>query len=115
MLGLKAALAERLDHGVMLLDEIEAGLGGDVAYKVARVFAELAEHRQVVAITHLPVVAANSQHHLVSRKETDSQQTQVVYEPVAAEARRRELHRMVGDTGSEAGLAFVDELLAEGQ
>jgi len=110
LLGLKAALAERLGHSVMMLDEIEAGVGGGTSQHLAEVLRELAQRRQLIAITHLPIVAAYGAAHLVARKRTEQQRTAVAIEAVSGEARRAELARMLGGAGKEE-LALVDKLL----
>jgi len=114
LLGLKAALAGRLGFGAMLLDEVEAGLGADTAMHVADVLAELGRHRQVLAITHLPVVAARGAAHLVVRKELQAGRSSVVVEAVAGERRTAELARMLGGTGSAEEAALVARMLTQG-
>jgi DNA repair protein RecN (Recombination protein N) len=111
LLGLKAALAGKLRFGVMLLDEIEAGLGGKTAQRVAEVLRELATGRQVLAITHLPVVAARAEQHLVVTKRIHGAQTSVSMTLASTEQRRAELARMLGGLGTAEELAVVDQLL----
>ncbi|MCH7472789.1 AAA family ATPase [bacterium] len=96
LLALKAALASRLEFKVIMLDEIEAGLGADTAASVAEVLAGLAQKRQVIAITHLPAVAARGDMHLVARKQIEGKKTSIVIEEVGGKARQAELARMVG-------------------
>jgi DNA repair protein RecN (Recombination protein N) len=111
-LALKAALADRLGLRVMLLDEVEAGLGGDTARKVAEVLAELArDGRQVLAITHLPLVAAKGDQHLVVSKEVTSGRTSVGIRPVSGKERNDELIRMLGQDTTEAR-KLVKQMLA---
>jgi DNA repair protein RecN (Recombination protein N) len=113
-LALKAALADRLGTRVMLLDEVEAGLGGDTARKVADVLVELASGgRQVLAITHLPTVAARGAQHLVVSKAVQAGRTSVRIEPVGGNARSDELTRMIGADSPEAR-KLVKQLLAGG-
>jgi DNA repair protein RecN (Recombination protein N) len=111
-LALKAALADRLGTRVMLLDEVEAGLGGDTAKKVADVLIELASGgRQVIAITHLPAVAARGQHHLLVSKEVAGGRTSVNIQPVSGNERQDEMLRMLGEDTSEAR-RLVKQMLA---
>jgi DNA repair protein RecN (Recombination protein N) len=112
LLGLKAALADKLRFSVILLDEIEAGLGGRTAQAVAEVMLKLAAGRQVIAITHLPIVAAAAAQHLVVRKEVVSGRTVTQIFPVTGEERRHELARMLGGAGSAEELALADQMLA---
>jgi DNA repair protein RecN (Recombination protein N) len=106
LLALKAALADRLPYGVMLLDEIEAGLGADSAGKVAAVLRELSQHRQVLAITHLPAVAAAGEQHLLVSKSVSAGRSSVSIAAAEADTRLTEIMRMLGGESRESeGLA----------
>lgn len=111
LLGLKAALASRLGFGAVLLDEIEAGLGGQAAQKLASVLADMAQSRQVLAITHLPLVAAAGQTHLVAHKDTAGGKSTVEISVVDGPARLDELTRMLGSTGGAEELALVKRMV----
>lgn len=113
LLGLKAALAERRAAAVMLLDEVEAGLGGQAAESVAQVLSELADKHQVLAISHLPVVAARARQHLVAKKLVTGGRTSVRLETADAAERKRELMRMVGGGGGVETEALAEKLLAQ--
>jgi DNA repair protein RecN (Recombination protein N) len=113
MLGIKAALAGQLGHSVLLLDEIEAGIGGDTGRRVAGVLAELARQRQVLAITHLPSVAAQGDLHLVARKSVTRGTTAAEIVGLSGEERRQELTRMLGDEAGDEEQALVDKLLEQ--
>jgi DNA repair protein RecN (Recombination protein N) len=112
LLGLKAALAERRAAAVLLLDEVEAGLGGQAAESVAQVLSELAEKHQVLAISHLPVVAARAGQHLVAEKQVAGGRTSVRLAPADAAERKRELMRMVGGGGGAETAALAEKLLS---
>ncbi|HEX2485497.1 MAG TPA: DNA repair protein RecN [Myxococcota bacterium] len=91
-LALKNAL-RRADPGAALVfDEVDAGIGGGVADRVGAVLAQLAEHHQVLCITHLPQIAARGDHHLVVRKAGGS----VSVAAVAGKERVEEVARMAG-------------------
>jgi DNA repair protein RecN (Recombination protein N) len=111
LLGLKAALADKSDLQVLLLDEIEAGLGGKTAQKVAEVLSHLARGRQVLAITHLPAVAARAAQHLVVEKSTSKSRTDITIRPLSDLERRSELARMLGGMGTAEELTVVEQLL----
>lgn len=111
LLAFKAALAGSATFRLMLLDEIEAGVGGDTGVKVAEVLASLAEGRQVIAISHLPVVAAAAGTHLLVEKAAAGQQTEVTVRAVEGEHRLQELARMTGGQGEES-LALARQLLS---
>jgi DNA repair protein RecN (Recombination protein N) len=76
------------------------------------VLLQLAEGRQVLAITHLPVVAARAEQHLAVAKRVHGAQTSVGLASVSGEQRRAELARMLGGLGTPEELAVVDQLLA---
>ena len=69
MLALKSALADQDDIPVLVFDEIDANIGGEIASKVAMKMRELGRSRQVLCITHLPQVAATASSHYVVNKE----------------------------------------------
>jgi DNA repair protein RecN (Recombination protein N) len=108
---LKAALAERRPGAVLLLDEVEAGLGGQAAESVAQVLRGLARQHQVLAISHLPVVAAQAQHHIVAEKQVAAGRTSVQLTVAEGTARLRELERMIGGAGSAETAALVRKLV----
>ena len=111
LLAIKAALAERSGRQVMLLDEIEAGLGGMAAQHLGEVLLELAAGNQVVAITHLPVVAALGDAHLLASKSVSGRQSSVTFTQVNGEERKQELTRMLGQQGGREEHALVTRLL----
>jgi DNA repair protein RecN (Recombination protein N) len=113
MLGLKAALAGQLGYRVLLLDEVEAGLGADTAAHVAKVLAELAAGRQVLAITHLPVVAAAGREHLCVAKSTVEGRSAVAITAVTGAQRRQELVRMLGGGGDTETAALAERMLGK--
>ena len=72
MLALKAALSRHLAVPTLILDEIDAGVSGDVAARMADLMAEIAARSQVITISHLPQVAGRADHHMkVSKSEDD--------------------------------------------
>jgi DNA repair protein RecN (Recombination protein N) len=115
LLGLKATLADRHGQRILLMDEIEAGLGGSAARSVAEVLAEVSHGRQLLAISHLPAVAVRAGRHLLVCKHVSRDRTSVAIEQLDETARRQELARMVGVEGGKATLQVVDELLREAQ
>jgi DNA repair protein RecN (Recombination protein N) len=81
---------------LLLLDEIDAGLGLDAARPVARLLGELARHGQVVCITHLPTMAVHGHRHWRAVKTTVDGRTLLDVRPVENEDRLRELERLLG-------------------
>ena len=116
MLGIKVVLAEADQIPLLVFDEIDANVGGETAHAVGKKLAQAAQPRQVVAITHLPPVAAcGTSHHAVRKSVKDGRtHTQVVLLDKAA--RIEEIARMLGgrDTTSVA-LRHAKELLEAAQ
>ena len=102
MLAVKSALAEQDDTPLMVFDEIDANVGGEVARAVGRKMAALGTRHQVVAITHFPQVAATASLHFVVEKEVTGGRTRSRLFPVHGETRIQELVRMLGGGGEQA-------------
>lgn len=102
MLAVKSALAEQDATPLMVFDEIDANVGGEVARAVGRKMAALGTRHQVVAITHFPQVAASAEHHFVVEKEVSGGRTRSRLFRVQGEGRISELVRMLGGGGSQA-------------
>ncbi len=96
MLALKAVLARHDKVPVLLFDEIDANLGGEMGGAVGRKLATVAGSHQVLCITHLPQVAVCGQHHLVVQKAIQEGRTRVRIQPVSGEQRAEEIARMLG-------------------
>jgi len=96
----------------LIFDEVDAGIGGAVAHTVGQLLRQLGKDRQVLAVTHLPQVAACADHHLLVSKQAAGRQTQSTVAPIGEEARVRELARMLGGgEQSEISLAHAREML----
>lgn len=103
MLALKAALSEHLEVPTLILDEIDAGVSGDVAARMADLMAGIATRAQVITISHLPQVAGRADHHFKVSKADEGARTVTRLEPLDAEGRIEELAAML--SGSEVGEA----------
>lgn len=101
MLALKSALADQDDTPLMVFDEIDANVGGEIARAVGRKMAALGTRHQVVAITHFPQVAATASMHFVVEKEVTKGRTRSRLFPVQGETRIQELVRMLGGGGEQ--------------
>ncbi|MET0519221.1 MAG: DNA repair protein RecN [Burkholderiaceae bacterium] len=99
--------------GTLIFDEIDAGVGGAVAETVGRLMKQLGRERQVLAVTHLPQVAACAdQHLLVAKALRGDGATSSEVRPVAGEARVAEIARMLGgERLSSTSLAHAQEML----
>ena len=101
--------------GTLIFDEVDAGIGGAVAETVGRLMKQLGTGRQVLAVTHLPQVAACADHHFVVSKRARAGKTTSAVETVAGEARVAEIARMLGgEKLSSTSLAHAQEMLASG-
>jgi DNA repair protein RecN (Recombination protein N) len=101
------------EAGTLIFDEIDSGVGGAVADTVGRLMKQLGRDRQVLAVTHLPQVAACADHHWVVSKLTEAGQTSSRLQAVAGEARVAEVARMLGGQQlSGTSFAHAQEMLA---
>ena len=98
----------------LIFDEVDSGVGGAVAETVGRLMKQLGRDRQVMAVTHLPQVAACSDQHLVVAKLTEKGKTFSIVKPVTGEARVAEIGRMLGgEKLSNTTLAHAKEMLGQ--
>jgi len=111
MLALRLVLTEA--PPTMVFDEVDAGVGGEAARAVGRALAEVAEHHQVLVVTHLAQVAACARQQLGVRKEVEAGRTVARTTPLEGEDRVVELARMLsGRPGSATARRHAEELLA---
>ncbi len=111
MLALKTALADAAPVPTLVFDEIDAGLGGRTAHAVGEKLAQLAQHCQILCITHLPQIASRATHHLAIEKLTDGETTRVQIHTLEGEARVQEIARMLAGEPTETALQHARELL----
>ncbi len=96
----------------LIFDEVDSGIGGAVAQTVGQLMRQLGRDRQVLAVTHLPQVAACADHHLLVSKQQDAQGTASEVRVIDTDGRVRELARMLGgDRLSDTSLAHAREML----
>ena len=111
MLALKSALAKQDDTPLLIFDEIDANVGGEIARAVGMKMRELGREHQVISITHFPQVAALADHHyLISKGQNAEGRTVSRLVEVDESARIAELVRMLGASGPTAE-AHARELL----
>lgn len=112
MLAVEVVLADDDPVGTFVFDEVDAGVGGSAAIEVGRRLAQLARHRQVVVVTHLPQVAAFADRHFVVIRGEGGEVTASGVHAVVADQRRDELARMLAGLGeSSLGRAHAEELI----
>lgn len=98
----------------LIFDEVDSGVGGAVAQTVGRLMHQLGQDRQVLAVTHLPQVAAFADQHLVVAKRSENHSSFSTIEPVSGEQRVTEIARMLGgERLSGTTLAHAKEMLEQ--
>ena len=112
MLAIKSVLAE-LDHiNSLIFDEVDSGIGGEVAIAVGERLKRLARRKQVLCITHLATIAAQADNHIKVQKVTQAGRTVTRVNPVTGAERQQEIARMLaGDKTGDTSLRHAQELL----
>ena len=116
MLALKLGLltSGRIDDvATYVFDEVDTGVGGATAQVVGAQIRALADHRQVLCVTHLPQIAAFADHHFHVEKTEQGGRTETHVRRLSAAARKDELARMLGGHATSKAKAHAAELLAE--
>ncbi len=114
MLAIKAVLARHDQIPVLVFDEIDANIGGEMGAAVGRKLAAVAAHHQVCCITHLPQVAMYGTTHFAVRKAVVGQRTRTDVVPLTGDERIEEMARMLGGKElTEHTLTHARELLAK--
>ena len=112
MLAVKQALVRTDRVLTYIFDEVDSGVGGGTAETIGRKLKKIAAARQVIAITHLPQIAAFADAHIRVTKTSGQGRTRVAVESVAGQERTREIARMLGGaTPSAEATAHADEML----
>lgn len=112
MLAIKSVLAKVDDMPTMVFDEVDQGIGGEASVAVAARLSGIGRVRQVLAVTHLPQIAAAASRHFAVRKEERAGRTEVGIHHLDSDERVAELARMLGgDNPSAITLAHASEML----
>ena len=112
MLAIKSLIAQKIELATMIFDEIDTGVSGLVANKVATVLDKLAKGHQIIAITHLPQIASRGSHHINVYKSTENKVTTTHLKLLHQADREIEIARMIsGESITPASLASARELL----
>ncbi len=116
MLALKTVLADLDGVPVLVFDEVDANVGGEIGTVVGEKMASIARTHQVLCVTHLPQVAAQGKNHYVVTKDQSKDRAVVTITPIHEnrKARLGELARMLGDRAAKSALAHAEELLGKG-
>ena len=112
MLAMKNVLAERDQIATLIFDEVDTGVSGRAAQKVAEKLRSVAVHKQVLCVTHLPQLAAMGDTHLLIAKGEREGRTYTTVTPLDLEGRKKELARIIGGTNiTETTLKSAEEML----
>ena len=112
MLAMKNVLAEQDQVQTLIFDEVDTGVSGRAAQKVAEKLRSVARSKQVLCVTHLPQLAALASTHLLISKAERAGRTYTSVEPLDLEGRKRELARIIGGTNiTQTTLKSAEEML----
>ena len=112
MLAMKNVLAEQDQVATLIFDEVDTGVAGRAAQKVAEKLRSVAKTKQVLCVTHLPQLAALANTHLLIAKEERQGRTYTSVTPLDLEGRKRELARIIGGANiTETTLKSAEEML----
>ncbi len=110
MLAIKSALAAHDAIPLLVFDEIDTNVGGEIAHAVGAKMQTLGRDHQVICITHLPQVAATASSHFVVTKEVVRGRTYSQLREISGKGRQEEIARMLGGK-SESALKLAANLL----
>ncbi|MDO4435824.1 MAG: DNA repair protein RecN [Cardiobacteriaceae bacterium] len=110
-LAIEVATLDEAPVPTIIFDEIDSGIGGEVAHTIGRLLQKLGEHKQVICITHLAQVACYANAHFRIEKQSDEQSTQTRLSALDDNARVQEIARMLGSTDSKNSLEHAKEML----
>ena len=112
MLAMKNVLAEQDRVSTLIFDEVDTGVSGRAAQKVAEKLRKVAKNKQVLCVTHLPQLAALADTHLLIAKEVRDDRTYTTVTPLDKEGRKWELARIIGGTNiTQNTLKSAEEML----
>jgi DNA repair protein RecN (Recombination protein N) len=112
MLAMKNVLAEQDQVQTLIFDEVDTGVSGRAAQKVAQKLRSVARTKQVLCVTHLPQLAALATTHFLIAKSERGGRTFTSVEPLDLEGRKRELARIIGGAViTETTLRSAEEML----
>ena len=106
MLCIKTIIARHIQLPSIIFDEVDTGVSGDVATMIGEMMADIARTIQVIAITHLPQVAANGDHHLRVFKTDNEQETLTRVQPLDEQEHVMEIARML--SGKDLNQAAIE-------
>ena len=112
MLAIKSVFSDFDKIPTLLFDEIDTGVSGRAAEKIANKMRMLSESYQLICVTHLPVIAAAAKHHMLLEKKTDSESFKTIIRSLSEEERIKEIARIIsGDNINEISLKNAAQML----
>ena len=113
MLGLKSVFTTLSNIDIIIFDEIDTGVSGKVAFAMGQKMAKIAKNSQVLAITHLPQVAALSDNHFYIYKESHNNHTNTIVKQLDIEEKTKEVARLLsGNQMSDSFINAAKELIS---
>lgn len=114
MLCIKAMIAKLTSLPTIIFDEIDAGVSGEIAFKVANIIRKISDEHQVITITHLPQMASKGDTHYLVYKDTVGNTTSTKVKELTAKERVNEVAKMLsGEKPTEVAIENAKELLAK--
>ncbi len=112
MLAIKTVLAAMDTVDCLVFDEIDSGIGGEIAVAVGRHMHNLSKYKQILCITHLASIAVRADNHIRVSKVSDGNRTFTKVQTISGDERKIEIARMLsGDTDADVSLRHAEELL----
>ena len=112
MLALKSLTARAAFLPTIIFDEIDAGISGDISVRVGRIMQQMSQSMQIIAITHLPQIAARANQHFKVYKINDNSRTASNIALLNSDERRHEIAVMLSaEPPTEAALKTAEELM----
>ena len=113
MLSIKALTADTTALPTIIFDEIDTGVSGSVATRMADILRRMGQSRQVIAITHLPQIAAYGEQHIKVYKQDTNKRTETHIRPLTPEERITEIATMLsGNTPTPSAIKNAHELIS---
>lgn len=113
MLAVKAQLTDTSEIGTYIFDEIDAGISGKTARVVAEKFCRISKHVQIIAVSHLAVIASFADREFFIEKKERDGRTFTEIEEIEGERRMTEIARLVGSETGEYALKYAEELVRD--
>jgi DNA repair protein RecN (Recombination protein N) len=113
LLAIKKVLASRIPEKLIILDEIDSGIGGKTAGNVAEFIASLSKRQQILCITHLAQIAAVADCHIAITKDKVDARSRISMQILDSDKRLQEIARMLSGSLSSTAVEHARELLSE--